>query len=64
MHATWNSKPGAAYSIYYDNDLEGFELELNDEVLSAGETTTYNFNRATIGGASATRVFFRIEEIQ
>ncbi len=63
MSLSWNSKPGATYGIYYDDDLNGFELILSNQVTSGGATTTFNFNRAAIGGANATRVFFRVVEI-
>ena len=63
MSLSWNSRPGATYGIYYDDDLNGFELILSNQINSGGESTTFNFSRAAIGGANATKVFFRVVEV-
>ncbi len=62
---TWNSKPGAAYAILYDTDLGDFESDLDDGYPSDGESTTFSFNRAALGGdAGAPRVYFRVELVE
>ncbi|YCM44107.1 LamG-like jellyroll fold domain-containing protein [Verrucomicrobiaceae bacterium 227] len=65
MSLTWNSRPGATYSINYDVDLDGFESDLNDGYDSQGATTTYTFNRVNLLGATTSpRVFFRVTEVE
>ena len=58
---TWNSKVGESYSLIYDEDLSGaFLNDVDDDIDSGGETTTQIFNRSTIGGAGALKVFFKV----
>lgn len=40
IELTWNSKPGAVYSIFYSSDLTSFGADSGDDFDSDGETTT------------------------
>ncbi|MDA7934672.1 discoidin domain-containing protein [Akkermansiaceae bacterium] len=55
---TWNSQPGAVYSVFGSEDLL-ITSELNDSVASQGPTTTYSFNNPEMIGKS--RYFYRIQ---
>ncbi|HBE95937.1 MAG TPA: hypothetical protein DDW68_02045, partial [Verrucomicrobiales bacterium] len=58
---TWNSKAGENYALVYDPDLSGeFLSDVDDDIVSQGESTTRSFNRLAIGGAGALKIFFKI----
>ena len=58
---TWNSKAGENYALVYDPDLSGeFLSDVDDDIVSQGESTTRSFNRSAIGGAGALKIFFKI----
>jgi len=58
---TWNSKPGASYTLRYSTDLAGTVdawADENDDIASGGDTTTYT---TAASFSSQRRVFFAVE---
>lgn len=55
---TWNSSPGATYSLYYGTDLITFDSEIDDSVESEGDATSLTFANPAVG---ALELFFRVE---
>jgi hypothetical protein len=58
---TWNSKPGATYTLRYSTDLAGTVdawADENDDIASGGDTTTYT---TAASFSSQRRVFFSVE---
>ena len=62
---TWNSKPGETYAVTSSIDLNGWNLEIDDNVPAAedGETTTVTFDLLEAGLDGEPRLFFRVEEL-
>ena len=58
---TWNSKNNRIYSVRSSTDLIDFSTDIDDNVISGGDTTTFNF---TMPLPAADKLFFRIEENQ
>ncbi|MGI9243520.1 MAG: LamG-like jellyroll fold domain-containing protein, partial [Verrucomicrobiales bacterium] len=57
---TFTSRNNRTYSLYWDSDLNGLDQELDDSILSDGETTSVGpFPNPSPG---APRVFFRVVE--
>jgi hypothetical protein len=58
---TWNSKPGATYTLRYSTDLTGAVnswADENDDIASGGDTTSYT---TAASFSSQRRVFFSVE---
>jgi len=47
---TFNSSPGATYSVFGSNSMQGVWSEIDDGVDSEGDSTTYDFNDAELVG--------------
>ena len=56
---TWNSRPDAIYAVDVSTDLTGWPGDIDDSVVSQGESTTLEFDGPTNG---ATRAFYRVRE--
>ena len=54
----WTSKPNKTYSLYYSLDLSDWEADIDDSIVSEGETTSYSFEHPE--GTEARKIFFRI----
>ncbi|CAN5336880.1 hypothetical protein BH23VER1_BH23VER1_02630 [soil metagenome] len=57
---TWSSVPGRKYGIFYSFDLASFGFDVDDDIVAAGETTSYNFQ---VPVPEAENLFFRVEEV-
>ena len=57
---TWDSQPGATYSIDSSTDLITFGDEVESGIASGGEVTSLTFANPAVDGAS--RLFFRVNE--
>ncbi len=56
---TWNSRKNRSYSVFSSTDLFDFDNELNDSVVSEGESTTYTFQNQQ---PELEKLFFRVVE--
>ena len=56
---TWNSKEGADYGVFYSTDLITFDADIDDSILSQGETTSITFDHPPV---ETTDLFFRVIE--
>ena len=56
---TWPSRQNATYSVFASQDLIDFGLEVDDSVVSGGQTTSYTFPSPI---ANSPRLFFRVSE--
>jgi hypothetical protein len=66
---TWNSQPGATYSLLYGFELQGFGADISDNIASQGEVTVFPplseppFPNPTVSlGERASKLFFRVEK--
>ena len=62
---TWNSQPGKIYSLYYSTDLINWERNIDDSILSGGESTTFppvEQPAAANPVVDFSKIFFRVEE--
>ena len=57
---TWTSKDNRNYSLFWDTDLKTLDQELDDGILSDGESTS--FGRFANPSPGAPRIFFRVIE--
>ena len=57
----WNSIPGAAYIIKYSTDLVNWDNDLDDGIISDGDTTSRSFSLSDFGLDSLPMVYFRVE---
>lgn len=55
---TWTSSPNRTYAVFFSDDLN-FDTDVDDSVVSAGDTTSLTFSNPAPG---ARKVFFRISE--
>ena len=55
---TWTSSPNRTYAVFFSDDLN-FDTDVDDSVVSAGDTTSLTFSNPAPG---ARQVFFRISE--
>ncbi|MEN8693808.1 MAG: hypothetical protein ABF334_03285 [Akkermansiaceae bacterium] len=57
---TWSSNPGDAYSIFFSEDLQNFDAEINDGIPASAEggVTEYSFPVSVLGGVE--KAFFRV----
>ena len=55
----WTSKPGRTYTVFTNTNLGTFDADVNDSVLSGGDTTTFEFANPAPG---APRQFFQVVE--
>ncbi|MGI9243795.1 MAG: hypothetical protein ACR2RV_23560 [Verrucomicrobiales bacterium] len=53
----WNSSEGATYGVYYGSDLSTLDFDVDDSVMSQGESTSFTFANPEVG---APRLFFRV----
>jgi hypothetical protein len=60
VELTWSSNPNKSYSVIYSTDLVNWDSDVDDDVDSDGDTTTYNFNNPE--GVDAKKIFFRVIE--
>ncbi|MEC9036674.1 MAG: hypothetical protein VX588_07620, partial [Verrucomicrobiota bacterium] len=60
VELTWSSNPNKSYSVKYSTDLVSWDSDVDDDVASEGDTTTYNFNNPE--GVDAKKIFFRVTE--
>lgn len=58
---TWNSRAGKSYALESSLNLNSPWSEVNDNIPSAGDTTTFTLPRAQLPGTGA-KVFFRVLE--
>ena len=56
---SWNSKPGANFTIYYSTDLRDFDADAGDDFESQGETTTATIPNPLPGSE---RLYLRVAE--
>ncbi|MDE0571724.1 MAG: hypothetical protein OSB44_13655, partial [Verrucomicrobiales bacterium] len=54
----WTSKPNKTYALYYSMDLSDWEADIDDSIVSEGETTSYSFEHPE--GTEARKIFFRV----
>ena len=57
---TWNSKPNQTYALYVSENLEEWDFDLDDSIISDGDTTTYGPFENPMPGSR--QLFFRAEE--
>jgi hypothetical protein len=65
IELTWNSRPGAIYTIYWSTDLADFGGDVGDDYASGGEETTATIDNPTISPEDpdgSPKVFLRIGE--
>ena len=59
---TWESRPGATYTVRYSYDMADWSADLDDGITpDPGERTTRTFDLDAAGLPAAGRVFFRVE---
>lgn len=63
LSVSWNSNPGKNYALDFSFDLLTW-LELNDEIVSDGELTTYQETLSDALPENKRSVFFRIREVE
>ena len=63
LSVSWNSNPGNNYALDFSFDLLTW-LELNDEIVSDGESTTYEEQLLEALPENERSVFFRIREVE
>ncbi|MFT6861876.1 MAG: hypothetical protein ACJAVK_000429 [Akkermansiaceae bacterium] len=56
---TWNSRKNRSYSVFSSTDLIGFGNEINDSVISEGDSTNFTFQAF---GSDLDDLFFRVVE--
>ena len=56
----WNSKPNQIYALYVSENLEEWDFDLDDSILSDGDTTTYGPFENPMPGSK--QLFFRAQE--
>ncbi|MFP6873553.1 MAG: hypothetical protein VCA55_08580, partial [Verrucomicrobiales bacterium] len=57
---TWTSSPNRTYAVFYSDDGKfNFNADVDDSVVSAGDTTSLTFSNPVPG---AQRLFFRVSE--
>ena len=59
---TWNSKPNETYALYVSEDLKSWDFDLDDSIISEGDTTTYGPFENPM--PEARQLFFRAEETE
>ena len=57
---TWASKPNRTYGVFFWYDLITFDSDVNDNVASTGDATTFTF---TTPDSNAKQLFFRVVEV-
>ncbi|MDE0570818.1 MAG: LamG domain-containing protein [Verrucomicrobiales bacterium] len=63
LSVSWNSNPGKNYALDFSFDLLTW-LELNDEIVSDGELTTYQETLSEALPENKRSVFFRVREVE
>ena len=63
LSVSWNSNPGKNYALDFSFDLLTW-LELNDEIVSDGELTTYQETLSEALPENKKSVFFRVREVE
>jgi hypothetical protein len=63
LSVSWNSNPGNNYALDFSFDLLTW-LELNDEIVSDGESTTYQEQLLEALPENKRSVFFRVREVE
>ena len=57
---TWTSRPNKTYAVFFSDDEQlNFNSDVDDSVVSAGDTTTLTFSDPVPG---AQKLFFRVLE--
>lgn len=56
---TWDSRDNIIYAILFSSDLQDFDAEADDGIMSGGATTTHSFPNPQVGEP---RLFFRVIE--
>jgi hypothetical protein len=56
---TWRSLPGRTYTVFQSPDLESWDVDIDDSVVSGGEMTTFSFDHPD---PSLRWLYFRVEE--
>ena len=65
IQLTWNSSPGATYTVQWSPDLNDFSADVGDDFLSDGATTTVTFDNPTINPGNpdgGSKLFLRVSE--
>ncbi|MED5470904.1 MAG: hypothetical protein VX577_04100, partial [Verrucomicrobiota bacterium] len=63
LSVSWNSNPGKIYALDFSFDIRNW-LELNDEIVSDGESTTYQETLSEALPENKKSVFFRVREVE
>ena len=63
LSVSWNSNPGKIYALDFSFDIRNW-LELNDEIVSDGELTTYQETLSEALSENKKSVFFRVREVE
>jgi hypothetical protein len=59
---TWNSQPGKTYRLESSQTLATWPVELNDNIVSGGTTTTYVHTITTFPGGTPAALYYRVKQ--
>ena len=62
VRLTWNSRPGAVYTVFYSSDGSDFGADAGDNFMSGGDTTTATIDSTAAPVDTARTLLFKVGE--